>query len=264
MGLRGQWAGICTWGLTCCHHWCARPLPFGQLRKISLSRACIEAAMSSCRFARTVTVSSRSCNRREKGASSFASSRSICADSSSLPKPGGGNDKASSGSSSSASSAGSSSWACGPAAEEALVVAVEDVAVRLATDRPSSQPREYCVPAVSCLEHPCRQHRAPSLFHLLCETGWPHGMSAGGVLSSFSDRISFLLPPLLPIAIGTSDGHLEFFLRHLDQAMAGSRRETLQTKAVSRAILSIACAQTAAEQMMTTMTMMMMTMMICQ
>ena len=34
----------------------------------------------------------------------------------------------------------------------------------------------------------------------------------------------------------------EFFLRHLDQAMAGSRRETLQTKTVSRAVLSTACA----------------------
>ena len=180
MGLRGQWAGICTWGLTCCHHWCARLSPVEQIRTISLSRAWIEAAISCYRFAWTVTVSSSSCNRREKGASSFASSRSICADSLSLPKPGGGSDKASSGSSSSASSVGSSSWACGPAAEEALAVAVEDVAVRLATDRPSSQPREYCVPAVSCLEHPCRQHRAPSLFHLLCETGWPHGMSAGG------------------------------------------------------------------------------------
>ena len=87
-------------------------------------------------------------------------------------------------------------------AGEALVVAVEDVAVRLATDRSCSQPRGYCVLRASCLVHPGRQYRAPSLVHLFCATGWPHGMSAG--------RSS----PLFPISSSLT-------CRHCFQSQAG-------------------------------------------
>ena len=82
------------------------------------------------------------------------------------------------------------------------MVAVEDVAVRLATDRSCSQPRGYCVSRASCVVHPGRQYRAPSLVHLFCATGWPHGMSAGGFCPLF--RIASL-----------------FFCRHCFQSQSG-------------------------------------------